>query len=884
MRQQKTKKKTWLRRITSLPGKMFNTRVRLSFAMAFSVLTLVMMAQPIGLIPDRNEAIMLARKLQTETLAVSGSAIAEASGGSLREFEKTLESAVERSDELISSGLRLENNQLAFTVGDHQTLWEMPKDGRSNDRHMFVPIHRSGNKIAQLELCYRPLVNLAAIVQSAIAKLAMFLFLGSFVMFNIFLFRTLRQLDPRGAVPQRVREAFDAMAEALLILDRKGNIMMANDKFCGVVGKTAEELNGGKISDFDWQTNSAELPWAESIKTKSQVTEAIVEVADAKSQVRTFSVSVAPVLTAKGTLKGLIVTFDDITMLEQHKRELVQARKAADDANEAKSNFLSRMSHEIRTPMNAIIGYTDILQQGDTDAADQLRYLTTIQTSSEHLLSLINDILDLSKIEAGQMTIEQRQVPVVPLVNQVIETLMVKAQENDLYLKFEIDGQIPREITTDETRLRQVLINTIGNAIKFTKSGGVTLVARHLDTNNGMMEFDVVDTGIGISESALSRIFDPFSQADDTVTRKFGGTGLGLAICKQLSESMGGGINATSTEGVGTTFSIRITSGDASGIALISDADKSAESVLERKAVKTTYEFERGHILVVDDSQANRDLASLMLKRLGLTTKVAVNGMEALEKISDEKFDVVLMDMHMPVMDGLTATQHARECGLDLPIVALTAMVTKEEKQKCLDAGCTDFLTKPIRVEPMVEVLRQFLPCKVTEVEDQVVKEALAVEAFKKDIESIQETGEAIDLDLESSIGATMKSLGYDMEEEQVLQAMPQPDLALPASPISSAMCEDEEFRPIVEAFVVRLNSRIGEFQVALDNKDLKELSSLAHWLAGATGTVGLDEFVEPARELENSDGSDPQRMQQLVTYLTRLSQWIDISQSQAAV
>ena len=882
MRKQKTKKKTWLRRIISLPGKIFNTRVRLSFAMAFSVLTLVMMAQPIGLIPDQNEAIMQARKLQTETLAISGSAIAEASGGDLREFKTTLKSAVERSEKLLSIGLRMEDNDLAFAVGDHKTLWQMPKDGRSTDRHMFVPIHRSGKKIAQLELCYRPLVSLAAMAKSTIARLAMFLFLGSFFMFNLFLYRTLRQLDPRGAVPQRVREAFDAMAGALLILDRKGNIMMANDKFCGVVGLTAEELNGGNITDFDWKTNRATLPWVESIQTTSQVTEAIVEVAGDDSQLRTFSVSVAPVLTAQGKCKGLIVTFDDITMLEQHKRELMQARQAADDANEAKSNFLSRMSHEIRTPMNAIIGYTDILQQGDTDTADQVRYLTTIQTSGEHLLSLINDILDLSKIEAGQMTIEHRQVPLVPLVNQVIDTLLVKAQENSLYLKFEIEGQVPREITTDETRLRQVLINTIGNAIKFTKSGGVTLVARFNNTNDGIMEFDVVDTGIGISESALAKIFDPFSQADDSVTRKFGGTGLGLAICKQLSESMGGGISATSKEGVGTTFSIRITCGDTSNVALISNKDISSESVLKRKAVKTTYEFERGNILIVDDSQANRDLASLMLKRLGLTTNTAVDGLDALKKISEEKFDVVLMDMHMPVMDGLTATKHARECGLDLPIVALTALVTEEEKKKCLASGCSDFLSKPIRIEPMVEVLQQYLTCQVKEVEDLVVKEANQIEAFKRDVETIQVEEDAIDLELESSLEATMQDLGYEMESQR-LQTQPQNDLTLPTVPISSAMCEDDEFRPIVESFVNRLNGRIGEFQAALDRGDLKEISNLAHWLAGATGTVGLDQFVEPARELEHCDGGDPVRMQQLVTYLTRLTACIDLNQQQAA-
>ena len=679
MNKRRNKKKSLLQRLKSFVGGIFGARMRLAFAMAFSVMTMVMMAYPLGLLPDQSQSEMKSRELQAETLAMSGSAIAEASAGNLREFQRTLKNVVDRSDELISCGVRLNGDLLSYSVGEHDELWEMPKDGRSNDQFIFVPIYRSGNKIAQLELCYKPLVSLSAMAKTGSARLAMFLFLCSLFAFNLFLYRTMRHLNPSGAVPKRVREAFDAMAEALLILDHKGNIKLANDKFCGVVGLSADQLKDGNITDFDWKTGSKMLPWVKCMKTSRQVTEAIVEVADGNSQMRTYSVSVAPVLTPQGTNKGMIVTLDDITMLEQHKRELMEARLAADEANQAKSNFLSRMSHEIRTPMNAIIGYTDILQQGDSSANDQLRYLTTIKTSGEHLLSLINDILDLSKIEAGQMTVESRQVPLVPLVSQVIETLQVKAQENDLYLKLKIEGRVPSEIITDDTRLRQVLINTIGNAIKFTKQGGVTVVARYLDTDPALMEFDVTDTGIGIGEAALQRIFDPFSQADDSVTRKFGGTGLGLAISKQLSESLGGGISASSVEGEGTTFSIRISAGEVNQVRWITDADQQSEGLAPAKDVPAKrFKFDKGHILVVDDSQANRDLACVMLKRLGLTSVTAENGREALTKITNEKFDVVLMDMHMPVMDGLTATSHIRDCGADVPVVALTALATEE--------------------------------------------------------------------------------------------------------------------------------------------------------------------------------------------------------------
>ena len=897
-----------LKLVLSWPKKLLTTRVRLAFGLALTVLSLIFVSQLLGLLPDRNQSIMAARKLQTETLAMTSSAIAE-SGLNLKTFRKTLKNTKNRVDDVLSIGLRDPAGELIVAVGDHSNLWTQPQDGKSNDRFMFVSVYNGKEKVAQLEICFTRLNGVQSILTSPAFQLGGFLFVCCCGAFYLLLKRTLQQLDPRGAVPKRVRDAFDNMAEGLLIMDRKCQIMMANAKFGALVGLDADRLSGMSVADFPWQSDS-ELPWSRAVREQKVITERSLRIVAADQGLRTFSVSAAPVLGHTGTSRGVMVTFDDVTELEVHKRELIKARNAADAANEAKSSFLARMSHEIRTPMNAIIGYTDILRQGSVKPDEQVRYLTTIQSNGDHLLELINDVLDLSKIEAGQMTIERRDVQFVTLCMQVLDTLKVKTDEKDLYLRLEVETPVPAIIETDETRLRQILINTIGNAIKFTSNGGIKLIARLVNHNGKqLLEFDIADTGIGMPDSALKNIFQPFTQADSSVTRKFGGTGLGLAICKQLSESLGGGIRARSTEGKGTVFTVTIDPGPiAEDVTLVTQATlKNHDVVHSLKPTRNRRIDGGGHVLIVDDTKANRDLASLMLSKIGLTFDVAENGKEALEQLAKRPYDVVLMDVNMPVMDGLTATRHLRKAGLKTPVIAVTAMALDSEKAKCIDSGCDSFLLKPIRRESLINVLAEFFDVIEEVVEPMATAETTRVKQVRlsegstistasaeiapsfaasptriaksetKGIEEPVKQGQPMDAQGESIEDLLTDILGDSVATtDRAPTASSAGDGKLP-DVVTTSLPHEPEFLAIVSDFVDRLHSRLPEFEQALAIGNTKQLSDLGHWLVGASATVGLDVLTDPGRQLEYSDGSDPEKQADLIEQIKTLSTRIQI-------
>ncbi len=895
------------KRIRSWPKKVLTTQVRLAFGLALTVLSLVFVSQMVGILPDHNQPIMAARKLQTETLAMTSSAIAE-SGMDLKAFQKTLKNTKNRVDDVLSIGLRDPQGELIISIGDHLSVWTEPQDGKSNDRFMFVPVFRGKEKVAQLELCFTPLDGFQSWMDSPTFQLGGFLFVCCCAGFYLLLKRTLQQLDPRGAVPKRVREAFDNMAEGLLIMDRQCQIMMANSQFGSLVGLDAERLSGMSVSDFPWQSDT-ELPWTRAVREQRVITERSLSIVAADKGLRTFSVSAAPVLGHAGTSRGVMVTFDDVTELDAHKRELIKARNAADAANEAKSSFLARMSHEIRTPMNAIIGYTDVLRQGTVDPHEQVRYLTTIQSNGDHLLELINDVLDLSKIEAGQMTIERRDVELVELFTQVIETLSGKATEKNLYLKLAVESSIPTVIETDETRLRQILINTIGNAIKFTSTGGVKLIARVVKQNGRpMLEMDIADTGIGMPESALETIFQPFTQADSSVTREFGGTGLGLAICEQLSQSLGGGIRARSIKGSGTVFTVTIDPGPlAEDTTWVTQATLNSQRVSRSDSNKQKRTVNGGgHVLIVDDTKANRDLASLMLKQIGMTCDMAENGKDALKKLANQSYDVVLMDVNMPVMDGLTATRYIREAGLKTPVIAVTAMALDSEKAKCLNSGCDSFLIKPIRRDSLLDVLAEFFdvieevaepsPATKAPLAQQVLDPA-ASKTHLSDVATAKAQASA-SIPIKASetvlIGELAKLNQYQGEDDSIERVLNEilgdsssaagriPTLdATEASEsqevFTTSLPHEPEYLSIVNDFVDRLNERLPEFDQALASGSTKQLSDLGHWLAGASSTVGLDVLTAPSRELEHCDGNDVEKQASLVAKITSLSSRIRV-------
>ena len=393
--------------------------------------------------------------------------------------------------------------------------------------------------------------------------------------------------------------------------------------------------------------------------------------------------------------------------VEERTYELREAMKRAESASRAKSEFLANMSHEMRTPLNGIIGFTDLLRRG---VADEERddWLNTIYSSGKHLLALINDTLDLSKIDAGKLETESIACSIVDLLNEVVSIVRPRAREKNLYVKLGYVGSIPKTIHSDPTRLRQLLMNIVGNAIKFTDQGGIEIIAQInqcRDQSNLIVQ--VIDTGIGISPEKIESIFDPFVQADTSITRRFGGTGLGLAISKRIATALGGTLTVESKIGHGTTFTIQICTGTLDELDTIDHPDQDdPESASSPSNAEFDPNLIKGRcILVVDDGSTNRKLASLVLNRTGAEVEVAKNGQEALEIATTKSFDAILMDMQMPVMDGYTATRHLREKGFAIPIIALTAHAMKDDKQKCHQAGCTGYLTKPINPDELLNTL-----------------------------------------------------------------------------------------------------------------------------------------------------------------------------------
>lgn len=374
------------------------------------------------------------------------------------------------------------------------------------------------------------------------------------------------------------------------------------------------------------------------------------------------------------------------------------ARTAAEAANRAKSEFLANMSHEIRTPMTAILGYAELLLDSALAESERRETYAIIKRSGEHLLNILSDILDLSKIEAGSVKVERLPCSPIEIAEDVINLHRGKAETKGLTLAMNIAGLVPERVITDPTRLRQVLINLVGNAIKFTEHGRVDLTMRLIEgEGNPTMEFTVADTGIGLSDEQLATLFTPFVQADSSTTRKYGGTGLGLAISKRMAELLGGSITVACQPGHGCIFKATIATGPIAHVLRIDGLQRAPRNPVAGPKDGARPPLEGVRILLAEDGPDNQRLISLRLRKAGAKITLANNGHEAIEAVArDEPFEVILMDMQMPGVDGYEATRRLRATGCGSPIIAITAHSLSGDREMCLAAGCDEYVTKPI--------------------------------------------------------------------------------------------------------------------------------------------------------------------------------------------
>ncbi|MBN1909552.1 MAG: response regulator [Pirellulales bacterium] len=543
----------------------------------------------------------------------------------------------------------------------------------------------------------------------------------------------LAQVEGSLARARRERDQVFNATLPLCLISKTFEILQVNDPFCDFFGFRREEVVGKKCRDI-WPMSpscfSDNCPVRHIIDHQKRYEyEADKVLPD--GQTITCFISSTPYFGADGELLGAVKGYVDITdrkraeqetrdyatALETANQALEEFSAAADAATRAKSEFLANMSHEIRTPMTSILGFAENLLEPELDETAKHDALHTILRNGEYLLRLINDILDLSKVEAGKLELESIICSPIHILADVKSLMEERATDRGLTLEVEFASAIPESIQSDPTRLRQILINLVGNAIKFTKKGGIQIKAqldREEDTGASWLRLDVIDSGVGMAEQQVDTVFDPFTQADETITRKFGGTGLGLAISRRMAEALGGNVTATSTLGEGSTFTLTVPTGSLEGIRLVEDP--ALHQTTEPKPTRTEPKAVRidGRILLAEDGPDNQRLISFMLKKAGAEVEVAENGQIACDKVAAAEaegnpFDLILMDMQMPELDGYAATTRLRKKGFQRPIIALTAHAMGGDREKCLSAGCDDYASKPIKRDVFLALIAKSL-------------------------------------------------------------------------------------------------------------------------------------------------------------------------------
>ncbi|CAN5258086.1 hypothetical protein BH23BAC1_BH23BAC1_18480 [soil metagenome] len=606
---------------------------------------------------------------------------------------------------------------------------------------------------------------------------------------------------------EKFRNIFESFQDIYFRCDLRGRITMVSPSVYDLIGYKPEQVKGKNINDY----------YLYNTKTKDLIRKLITHVT-----VQNFEASLIKhdgkilqcicnvrfIYNHRGKPVEIEGVARDITILKKASQELLRAKEIAEKSLAVKEQFLANMSHEIRTPMNGIIGMVDLLSTTDLNP-EQQNYVQVVKKSSETLLNILNDILDLSKIEAGKMELRTSPVSLAQVLDKLSSLFSHQAISNNIEFSYSIDDNLPLLFSIDETRLLQILSNLLANALKFTGNGGsinILISGKHLIDEKYQLKVEVSDTGIGISESDQKKLFSSFSQVDNSSTKSYGGTGLGLAISKELCQLMGGDIGVTSRSGKGSTFWFTFI---AEALPGFFEEIKPSDTDLD---LKKDFALNNPKILLVDDNHVNRQVSGAILEKAGCEVDLAVDGIQAVEKVKENKYDLIIMDIQMPKMDGVTATRLIKKMKLNFqpPVLAMTAYSMKDDEQKFIDAGLDDYIAKPVRGNILLKKVQHWLH-KSTD------KNLLVDEQSIPDPED--NSNEEV---VNQEVIAQLKKYG-----------------------------DDEMIKQIFRDFEKESISYFNSFDHSLKSKDFNDFLSKLHTLKGNAGTLGINKVALLAAGLE---------------------------------